>query len=130
MFFFKQMTAYEMRISDWSSDVCSSDLESCQGVEIIDKLFLIARRAVENRPLSRLGFTLVEQPQIEQQFLTLWSQRGCGQAIAQRRRFLVLDHLLLGRVLRKHGRSEEHTSELQSLMRISYAVFCLKKKKQ
>src|SRR3546814_5760619 len=89
--------------------------------EIIDKLFLIARRAVENRPLSRLGFTLVEQPQIEQQFLTLWSQRGCGQAIAQRRRFLVLDHLL---------RSEEHTSELQSLMRISYAGFCLKKKTQ
>src|SRR3546814_1467967 len=103
MFFFKQMTAYEMRISDWSSDVCSSDLESCQGVEIIDKLFLIARRAVENRPLSRLGFTLVEQPQLEQQFLTLWSQRGCGQAIAQRRPFHVLGQLLPGHDLRKHG---------------------------
>src|SRR3546814_1025753 len=36
----------------------------------------------------------------------------------------------LGRVARLHGRTEEHTSELQSLMRISYAVFCLKKKKK
>src|SRR3546814_4298608 len=31
-FFFKQKTAYEMRISDWSSDVCSSDLSSCRGL--------------------------------------------------------------------------------------------------
>src|SRR3546814_5615664 len=58
--------------------------ESRQGVEIIDKLFLIARRAVENRPLSWLGFTLVEQHQIEQQFMTLWCQRGCGQADRKR----------------------------------------------
>src|SRR3546814_10733918 len=36
----------------------------------------------------------------------------------------------LGRTRPRRGRSEEHTSELQSLMRISYAVFCLKKKKQ
>src|SRR3546814_3171873 len=39
------------------------------------------------------------------------------------------DVFALATALREHGRSEEHTSELQSLMRISYAVFCLKKKK-
>src|SRR3546814_3292281 len=38
-------------------------------------------------------------------------------------------HVRFGKTLRRHDRSEEHTSELQSLMRISYAVFCLKKKK-
>src|SRR3546814_4161913 len=88
-FFFKQKTAYEMRISDWSSDVCSSDL----GV----RLFLCG-------------------------------QRREGKVHGQR-----LPCLPQGRPRRRDGRperSEEHTSELQSLMRISYAVFCLKKKTQ
>src|SRR3546814_6123434 len=74
-----------MRISDWSSDVCSSDLGG----------------AAEDPGRS------APEPQ----------QRGGGEA---RRRAPE----------GPHQRSEEHTSELQSLMRISYAVFCLKKKKQ
>src|SRR3546814_5923165 len=45
-----------------------------------------------------------------------------------RRRFCIVSCLV--RLISPHNRSEEHTSELQSLMRISYAVFCLKKKKQ
>src|SRR3546814_1647785 len=57
-----------------------------------------------------------------------WRQRGkaCGDRGSE------LGHLgIFGRALDlAAGRSEEHTSELQSLMRISYAVFCLKKKKQ
>src|SRR3546814_10352859 len=82
-FFFKQKTAYEMRISDWSSDVCSSDL---------------LRSSLECRIADRSPY----------------------RTGAERRS--VRRHAVL--------RSEEHTSELQSLMRISYAVFCLKKKKK
>src|SRR3546814_2966066 len=45
-------------------------------------------------------------------------------------RLVISDRLVAAQLLRDFGRSEEHTSELQSLMRISYAVFCLKKKKR
>src|SRR3546814_3103098 len=90
VFFFKQKTAYEMRISDWSSDVCSSDLIPPR------------RRVVPQFEISegRAGADLHKGP-----FSALWRN----------------EHI---------NRSEEHTSELQSLMRISYAVFCLKKKKK
>src|SRR3546814_7309490 len=99
-FFFKQKTAYEMRISDWSSDVCSSDL-----------------LALVDRPGDRhSGFWYQEAAQCRR-------RSGFGgqelQAVDEGRR---------GRRAEDAGRSEEHTSELQSLMRISYAVFCLKKK--
>src|SRR3546814_2693358 len=49
-----------------------------------------------------------------------------GHLVAERR--LPMDFAAIQQALFKHERSEEHTSELQSLMRISYAVFCLKKK--
>src|SRR3546814_2499688 len=92
---FKQKTAYEMRISDWSSDVCSSDLGKW-GSAIRRQRARCARAvSAEQRPNG-----LVPAPA-----WTLPASRG------------------------KRKRSEEHTSELQSLMRISYAVFCLKKKK-
>src|SRR3546814_9389036 len=111
-FFFKQKTAYEMRISDWSSDVCSSDL---------------SRTAACWCPGTR--------------------RRGCGEnvhgngAATRRCRASARTRATAARRNRRHpddriaidtrcrrARSEEHTSELQSLMRISYAVFCLKKK--
>src|SRR3546814_5628333 len=85
-FFFKQKTAYEMRISDWSSDVCSSDLSAA----IFSFPFSGWRMNLRHSAILLLGLSLA----------------ACGQS----------------------ERSEEHTSELQSLMRISYAVFCLKKK--
>src|SRR3546814_3583850 len=98
-----------MRISDWSSDVCSSDLKILQ----ID----LHRRI---RPIRE--FTL-QRPVAE---------RGVERHAVQLDVLRILD-LQLGRVSAEHQavrhRSEEHTSELQSLMRISYAVFCLKKKK-
>src|SRR3546814_1551685 len=57
-----------------------------------------------------------------------------GQLVTVRQRFhaeMLLDHAaLVGNSVPLAPRSEEHTSELQSLMRISYAVFCLKKKKK
>src|SRR3546814_4949615 len=117
-----------MRISDWSSDVCSSDLWRVLA-------FHAARdvRAGAGRQGRRWRQLAVAQG------------RGglCGNAMEWRadchstaelrraenrrnrsgcaRRYL--------RWWRQAGRSEEHTSELQSLMRISYAVFCLKKKR-
>src|SRR3546814_4398570 len=103
-FFFKQKTAYEMRISDWSSDVCSSDLRPSLALA----LALDPGR----------GEAAVEIVEIDRELVG-----GDEFLVGCRRLFLLL---VEGRI----GRSEEHTSELQSLMRISYAVFCLKKKKQ
>src|SRR3546814_10538037 len=115
-----------MRISDWSSDVCSSDLGKCR--PHLEQLHLAAAEA----SLCRLG------------------QSRRPAAAARPRRPRPLPQLGLGRrkaegplsyhrtrpartwrqrlVARRQLRSEEHTSELQSLMRISSDVFCLKKK--
>src|SRR3546814_9277038 len=88
-----------MRISDWSSDVCSSDLQDADGR---------GRPRGASRPPDPLQLQ-VERP-----------RRG---------RPAVRDPQSIGpRQREARRRSEEHTSELQSLMRISYAVFCLKKK--
>src|SRR3546814_6022211 len=103
-----------MRISDWSSDVCSSDLSS------LDRFALtwqrIGYRQGAIRPTERRS-AVPDRPAPGR--AVGWGTRGnipCPNgAIALRG---VAPFL----------RSEEHTSELQSLMRISYAVFCLKKK--
>src|SRR3546814_1178304 len=94
-----------MRISDWSSDVCSSDLAAAA----LETVGLIAEavQILENHPL--IGRSA------EQELRELAISRGKSGYVA-----LYSDEL--------EQRSEEHTSELQSLMRISYAVFCLKKK--
>src|SRR3546814_1533099 len=106
-FFFKQKTAYEMRISDWSSDVCSSDLRDAGDVTA-------ARLSRHDAALKRLA-------RIEHVGHDAAPSGGAAQVIVDEATF----------VLPLEGvRSEEHTSELQSLMRISYAVFCLKKKKK
>src|SRR3546814_10842144 len=87
-----------MRISDWSSDVCSAP----------QRKFRNHTRYAINR-------------------LTAWVARlhGCVQELA----CAALFAKDLQGIAFDVQRSEEHTSELQSLMRISYAVFCLKKKK-
>src|SRR3546814_1406329 len=108
-FFFKQKTAYEMRISDWSSDVCSSDLEQAVQVDENSTLSRMAPGSPVADPLA-----VLRSPKLAK-FL---------QAAAQQYDLVCLDAPPVLAV-----RSEEHTSELQSLMRISYAVFCLKKKK-
>src|SRR3546814_3756772 len=139
LFFFKQKTAYDMRISDWSSDVCSSDLADVERP---------CRRVARQRP-QRLRFKMIlmiviifddrdsvmarEVEKLQPPFgpkryggrklvVRRNKDRADGVALAQSLHFLDIDALGV-------ERSEEHTSELQSLMRISYAVFCLQKKK-
>src|SRR3546814_1790032 len=100
-----------MRISDWSSDVCSSDLCAVLIGEGSD-LSIIEYTAEILRPASHRRHFLRQDCSPE------WRQGIAGAA-----------HVPDQRKHEEKGRSEEHTSELQSLMRISYAVFCLKKKK-
>src|SRR3546814_3345949 len=114
-FFFKQKTAYEMRISDWSSDVCSSDLRRVHDQPA-------ARRAATDEDRCRRPPREVPEADLcdQQRRRPAWPRSG--------ERRLRRDQLLGARRHRVVGGSEEHTSELQSLMRTSYAVFCLKKK--
>src|SRR3546814_4528028 len=115
-----------MRISDWSSDVCSSDLVGVGGRDRAGA----RQREAEGFGDGRHGGG---------------SAHGHAVSIGARDAALDADPFLLGDLAgaplipvpegvgagAEHlaARSEEHTSELQSLMRISYAVFCLKKKK-
>src|SRR3546814_8150416 len=119
-----------MRISDWSSDVCSSDLpRHCR--HGLDR----ARRVGNDEKSGFLQLTDVpfgaEHGQHEQPVRELAPYRQ------QRLQYLFAEIIGVGQggeeaddavVAPFFARSEEHTSELQSLMRISYAVFCLKKK--
>src|SRR3546814_5007848 len=99
-----------MRISDWSSDVCSSDLLT----NVIESGRLTACHSTEGIPPAQYYIITVGTP------LRPGTYEPRLDMIEEASR-QVADHL-------PDGRSEEHTSELQSLMRISYAVFCLKKK--
>src|SRR3546814_1757467 len=120
--FFKQKTAYEMRISDWSSDVCSSDLLGpAAGAGTAARGGCVNKQCTARYPAesacrqddpSTAGHQRLDDPHVS-------LSGGYGQLLAAR--FDI-------RCQRPRSRSEEHTSELPSLMRISYAVFCLKKK--
>src|SRR3546814_2781915 len=120
VFFFKQKTAYEMRISDWSSDVCSSDLS-----------------------LPRMSMSSVTCGRWDVIAPHIWPQRGVSSddgPVCSKARMNSATMRWNGWGIRRApacfcegsppawSRSEEHTSELQSLMRISYAVFCLHNK--
>src|SRR3546814_6127066 len=142
---FKQKSAYWMLISDWSSDVCSSDLEALEAAigpktkwvilnspsnptgagytaaelkalgEVIERhpdVWVFADDMYEHIVYDGFEFATIAQvcPSLYERTLTV---NGCSKAYA-----------MTGWRI---GRSEEHTYELPSLMRISYAVFCLKK---
>src|SRR3546814_10458193 len=137
-----------MRISAWSSDVCSSDPRPAfltwPHVEKDGVLCLLPGNAdvAMSEPsavaanLLGAACELVEdsvagrnEDDFRTEFLSYWNWAATERAPEIRS---LLDPTLptrAVRVWRGQGRSEEHTSELQSLMRISYAVFCLKKKK-
>src|SRR3546814_6898197 len=136
-----------MRISDGSSDVCSSDLRRGhvgEGVlarddllgkaedtrPVIPRLFAhplvveaddVRVRAVINREGDALALALIEQRGELQDV----ADSGPAKTIQA---LVVVPHAAQIALFARQQRSEEHTSELQSLMRISYAVFCLKKK--
>src|SRR3546814_7693841 len=99
-----------MRISDWSSDVCSSDLKASGRRQRADRV---------KRRLRRWKLCEALQP-----------DRVGDHQLVERAHDRTEERTAVARQLLGRQRSEEHTSELQSLMRTSYAVFCLKKKKR
>src|SRR3546814_3679447 len=135
-----------MRISDWSSDVCSSDLGAGADVD----LWILGSSLFGAHMAALMGLPYA--------FASHFAPKALDEAIALYRQefrpseYLDKPYVMLGYnvfaadtdaearflassmqhsfVSLRTGRSEEHTSELQSLMRTSYAVFCLKKKKQ
>src|SRR3546814_7531159 len=137
--FFKQKTAYEVRISYLSSDVCSSDLSRLGRTRSSISWAAGPRArpcsqtgcAADSRWIARASGALSHRSPTRSSAMSrqLWRRldgrdRFHGWPRIKRRWEPTSASMLAGM------RSEEHTSELQSLMRISYAVFCLKKKKQ
>src|SRR3546814_8785674 len=135
-----------MRMSDWSSDVCSSDLLVAAELRDVQLLIFLVQRRL--RQLDRIAHRVGDDGRhrgangafrqwlyIIGDVIALGDQvRGLLGALVQ---ILELREIILGIAARRRFselaldraigvlRSEEHTSELQSLMRISYAVFCL-----
>src|SRR3546814_3602917 len=120
-----------MRISDWSSDVCSSDLHArrrldrvVEGAVVLDETVQDAigfqQRAVDHD--ARTEVDDVERGALQPGRVVGVDHEARHGIVIGARRFTGTDEDIV------LVRSEEHTSELQSLMRISYAVFCLKKK--
>src|SRR3546814_6782307 len=118
-----------MRISDWSSDVCSSDLPGERSLDQRQLVgILMARPGAREkggrcrlRAARQLGVGLFASPRL----VADAAERDAAAAVRLDDRANRNQRKGIGR-----PRSEEHTSELQSLMRISYAVFCLQKKKK
>src|SRR3546814_3298971 len=105
-----------MRISDWSSDVCSSDLRG--DVAVQDGLHVLGDRQLQPVTPGQAHDFIGGLHRLDH-LADLAHRVVQGLAAAEREAEAAV----------ARQRSEEHTSELQSLMRISYAVFCLKTKK-
>src|SRR3546814_1090092 len=127
-----------MRISDWSSDVCSSDLprpsDNIAGAGDAEIAPVERRTAIGHQQeiLLRPKLGAARPPRHRPpRAIACLALRGKPPVDCHARAHRA--HLITRRgrnaLHQRHVRSEEHTSELQSLMRISYAVFCLKKKK-
>src|SRR3546814_3339406 len=130
-----------MRISDWSSDVCSSDLYAIAARDhrglsrteaILDACHKRARPIVMTTVAMIAGMLpmALNLSGTDSSFRSPMATAVIGGLITSTVLSLVVVPVVYEVVDNTEGwlRSEEHTSELQSLMRISYAVFCLKKK--
>src|SRR3546814_3217565 len=122
-----------MRISDWSSDVCSSDLGLVGSGDYVARTFASWPEPTDPKQKALPSFlredrgTLQRKPAYDRFSAYFNLDNGSGKirgVYAQEN----LAAMPIFEAWMKPFRSEEHTSELQSLMRISYAVFCLKKK--
>src|SRR3546814_2668850 len=114
-----------MRISDWSSDVCSSDLHH-PGCHRILPGNVVEMQPVETAGVGGLALDQFELAEIEQQLAHQVGADREAVALLHHPSVTVPGHGHGAFVARLGARSEEHTSDLQSLMRISYAVYCLK----
>src|SRR3546814_7517976 len=130
-----------MRISDWSSDVCSSDLDAAHRIAritrrigAIDDVELRDVAGADDPPGGGIAERVAEEIRHHEAVDHDEAARRLGRvrAAKSRHRVVIPDETRadeeIGRVFDQILRSEEHTSELQSLMRNSYAVSCLKKK--
>src|SRR3546814_6121183 len=122
-----------MRISDWSSDVCSSDLAALVRAHVIASVGE-AKGVAES--LQRLAAIAMEELLgllvIADALLREHRKGGFASHVGNPVHADAAKQTVILSQVSRYGaemRSEEHTSELQSLMRISSAVFCLKKKK-
>src|SRR3546814_5908519 len=119
-----------MRISDWSSDVCSSDLEQVVGIRLLVRRHVLAH-VVGAEDAVQVAAVVVLQLELLAGLVLVHRHQHVaklvlgGVDVDERMR---LELAIRTDALEQPLRSEEHTSELQSLMRISYAGFCLKKK--
>src|SRR3546814_5061081 len=118
------MTAYGMRISDWSSDVCSSDLAGLAWAIGKAKPDFVGKRSLARPAMTEpgrkqlVGLRTRDPKILLEEGAQIVSPSGPGVSIG---------HVTSSYHSLALKRSDEHTSELQSLMRISYAVFGLKK---
>src|SRR3546814_4642516 len=126
-----------MRISDWSSDVCSSDLSPIRSPRDLSCHNCLVHALKSPTQYWNFHHAETGEPISVRVQGTIRSTFGealrhsalLGDGIAMHPTYMVAQDLQKGDlkiVLPDYTRSEEHTSELQSLMRISYAVFCLK----
>src|SRR3546814_6261948 len=121
-----------MRISDWSSDVCSSDLEE---YEKFGKTYNRSILTDINRMINRVAALTDRRQDLIFDLLRECIDGRIEKAIADGtfnagpETMKATSLQIISEKIIDQDRSEEHTSELQSLMRNSYAVFCLKKKK-
>src|SRR3546814_10497484 len=119
-----------MRMSDWSSDVCSSDLPGRFHQGILERVLAAGATVVGQCAVTAIArdgknhCLTTAQGRLQARDVVIATNGYTGAFTPWlRRRVIPIGSYMIA------TRSEEHTSELQSLMRISYAVFCLKKKK-
>src|SRR3546814_10452085 len=125
-----------MRIRDWSSDVCASDLKEGHSLSLAIQMLGWHR----GRQIDTTSLETITQVNLAAGIEYAWEREGAVERLFTKNYLVASGNssdlapykrgsaLYLNAGIETQWRSEEHTSELQSLMRISYAVFCLKNK--